>query len=288
MTTIVSLTASAPNTQNTKNTKDNRKVVVAEHTMCLVYKIPDNLDLEDKTIVKKYWVRGGVMYLAYTNEEYFRQYYQDDDTTDFYINDDDTTDFYIKCFVQKVQCESPYDDMWGQLKYPDTTTIEDAERYMDFDDEEDEEDEEEVVEKKVEEKEKFYVMLEKQVKDGFVRERFEKFDTAEEARTDYEKECACRGVAVSERYRVEFGTCNKDGNPDETIEYFENEDTDEDDEEDEEDREEDEDGITDEMFQDCIDYIEKLKDIKSLQELRDYEADMERQNKWWLQHKMWS
>jgi hypothetical protein len=281
MTTIVSQTASAPNTQNTKNTKDNRKVVVAEHTVCLVFKIPNNLDLEDKTIVKKYWVKDGSMYLEYTSQEYFRQYYQDDDTTDFYISTK-------KCFVQKVQCESPYDDMWGQLKYPDTTKIEDAEGYMDYDDEEDEEDEEEVVEKKVEEKEKFYVMLEKQVKDGFVRERFEQFDTAEEARTDYERECACRGVAVSERYRVEFGTCNKDGNPDDTIEFFENEYTEEDDEEDEEDREEDEDGITEEMLQDFRNYFEKLEDTKSLQELRDYEADMERQNKWWLQNKMWS
>jgi hypothetical protein len=151
MTTTVSQNISTDNTESTKNTKENRKVVVAEHTMCLVYKIPDNLDLEDETIVKAYWVRYGTLYIEYRSEEYFNQYYQDDDNTDFYIDTD-------KQKVQKVQCESPYDDI-NQLKYPDTTTIEDAEGYdvvYGHEDEDTEEEEEEVKEKteeKVEETE---------------------------------------------------------------------------------------------------------------------------------------
>ena len=137
MTTPVSQTVS--NT-NTKNTKDNRKVVVAEHTMCLVYKIPDNLDLEDKGIVKAYWVRYGTLYIEYTSEEYFNQYYRDDDNTDFHINTDN-------CFVQKIQCD--YGDDTNMLKYPDETTIENADEYFVEYEQDDEEDKEEVKEEEV-------------------------------------------------------------------------------------------------------------------------------------------
>jgi len=102
---------------NTKNTKNNRKVLVAEHTMCLVYKIPDNLDLEDKTIVKEYWVRNATMYIQYTSEEHFRQYYKDDDKTDFRIDKDNY-------FVQNIQCD--YGDDINMLTNPTATKIEDA------------------------------------------------------------------------------------------------------------------------------------------------------------------
>ncbi len=150
MTTTVSQNILADNTESNKNTKENRKVVVTEHTMCLVYKIPDNLDLEDRTIVKSFWVRHSTLYIEYNSEEYFNQYYQDDENTNFHIDTD-------KCFVQTVECEPLYADI-NQLKYPDTTTIEDAEGYSvvygheDEDTEEEEEEDEEEVKEKTEEK----------------------------------------------------------------------------------------------------------------------------------------
>jgi hypothetical protein len=282
MTTIVSQTTSAP---NTKNTKDNRKVLVAEHTICLVYKIPDNLDLEDKTIVKEYWVRNSTMYIQYTSEEYFRQYYKDDEKTDFRIDKDNY-------FVQNIQCDYGMNMLTNPTK---KTTIEDADKWkVDYDDKEDEEDDEDEEDEDEEDEEdedeedeeeedfsgKFYVHIEKRIKDGYETMSMQLFDTEEEARTDFEIQCMDPEIVASNGYRVEFGNLDENGNPDETIEYFENEYTEEDDEEDEEDEE---DGITEEMLQDFRAYAEKLKDIKSLQELRDYEADMKRQNKWWLQ-----
>jgi len=140
MTTPVSQTVSTDNTESTKNTKDNRKVFVAEHTVCLVYKIPDNLDLEDRTIVKSFWARYGILYIEYSSEEYFNQYYREDENTDFHINTD-------KCFVQKIQCYSGDDS--DHLKYPVETTIENADEY-DVEYEQDyEEDKEEVKKEEV-------------------------------------------------------------------------------------------------------------------------------------------
>jgi hypothetical protein len=91
------------------------------------------------------------MYIQYTSEEYFHQYYQDDDKTDFRIDKDNY-------FVQNIQCD--YGDDINMLTNPTETTIEDADEWkVDYDDEEDEDDKQEVVEEKVEEKVAFSVFL---------------------------------------------------------------------------------------------------------------------------------
>lgn len=92
---------------------------------------------------------------------------------------------------------------------------------------------------------KFYVHIEKRIKDGYKTIDFKVLDTEEEARTDFEMQCTDPEIVASTGYRVEFGNLDENGNADETIEYFENEYTEEDDEEDEEedDEEDEEDGI---------------------------------------------
>ena len=47
------------------NTKDNRKVVVAHFNLCSTFKIPDGLDLEDKSVVKNYHVKWSSLYIEY-------------------------------------------------------------------------------------------------------------------------------------------------------------------------------------------------------------------------------
>ncbi len=73
---------------NTKNTKENRKVVVARYNtdvlrkdgerienIPFVFKLPDNLDLEDETIVSELWgVKRGVLNIPYTNKENYIKY----------------------------------------------------------------------------------------------------------------------------------------------------------------------------------------------------------------------
>ena len=72
MTSVENTTAS------TKNIKDNRKVVVAKfYAPRIVFKIPDGIDLEDKTVVKKWWVRNGTLYINFVdghNEEIDEEY----------------------------------------------------------------------------------------------------------------------------------------------------------------------------------------------------------------------
>jgi hypothetical protein len=266
MTTIVSQTASA---SNTKNTKENRKVVVAvfevddktTDDISFVFKLPDNLDLEDETIVAgaNWGVKRGVLNIPYTNRENYIKYTGETpiaenctqtiqaiwllDNCPFATTSDQMPDIN---WYENEREEKPdvKDDRVSLCEYPDNQYIEDnfylnRNIYSRKNTKNTNMRKDEVVEKKVEKKETFYVMVEKCMKDGLLRERFETFQTTEEARTHYETECACRGVAVGERYRVEFGTCNEDGQPDDTIEFFENyetiEDTDEEEEEDEED-----------------------------------------------------
>lgn len=55
---------------STKNTKDNRQVVKATfHPPESVFKIPDGLDLEDKTIVKWWGVKYNMLSICYVNGE---------------------------------------------------------------------------------------------------------------------------------------------------------------------------------------------------------------------------
>ncbi len=67
---------------DTKNIKGNRKVVVAQYTVNRLYKIPDGLDLEDKTVVKRYAVEFGHLCIFYTDgreEEIYRSHDEGDD-----------------------------------------------------------------------------------------------------------------------------------------------------------------------------------------------------------------
>jgi len=51
----------------TINVKGERKVVGCTFTENLCFKIPDGIDLEDKTIVKSWGVKWGTLRIVYTN-----------------------------------------------------------------------------------------------------------------------------------------------------------------------------------------------------------------------------
>jgi hypothetical protein len=54
--------------KSTKNTKDNRVCVVVKYSAPeAIFKIPDGLDLEDKSVVESWWVKYGTLYICYTN-----------------------------------------------------------------------------------------------------------------------------------------------------------------------------------------------------------------------------
>ena len=52
---------------STKNTKGNRKVVEAIYRVASVFMIPDDLDLEDKSVVKKWYVEHDILYIYYVD-----------------------------------------------------------------------------------------------------------------------------------------------------------------------------------------------------------------------------
>ena len=57
-------------TSTTKNVKGNRKVVAQYyHPPPYVFEIPDGLDLEDKTIVEKWYVHLHALYIKYVGKE---------------------------------------------------------------------------------------------------------------------------------------------------------------------------------------------------------------------------
>jgi len=49
---------------STKNVKGNLQVVVATSSTEAIFKIPDGLDLEDKTVVKSWCVQWGTLYIG--------------------------------------------------------------------------------------------------------------------------------------------------------------------------------------------------------------------------------
>ena len=53
----------------TQNVKGNRKIVVASYTTEAVFKIPDGLDLEDKTVVEDWRTKYGKLIISYVNSE---------------------------------------------------------------------------------------------------------------------------------------------------------------------------------------------------------------------------
>ena len=117
-------------TNSTKNTKDNRKVVYAKYYCDGCFKIPDGLDLEDKTVVKFWGVRYTTLHIHYVDG-------------------------------REEEIEAVW-DIEPDWKYP-KVKIEDAEDYnIEYSDDEEEEDEEDEVKKEG----LFYVMGEMRVKDG--------------------------------------------------------------------------------------------------------------------------
>jgi flagellar biosynthesis GTPase FlhF len=135
MTTPVSQTVLA-NTRNTKNTKGNRQVFVARYIQEVVYKLPDNLDLKDKTVVKDYWVKWNTLYIEYTSKEHFLQYYDGSDHMVIVSNIDEY------CWVQKIQCYFLEFKEPAEIEKPDRMLVDDAEDYaVEYDDDENEEEE---------------------------------------------------------------------------------------------------------------------------------------------------
>jgi len=54
---------------STKNVKGNRQVVVATYTTEAVFKIPDGVDLEDKTVVSGWGTKYAKHYISYVNSD---------------------------------------------------------------------------------------------------------------------------------------------------------------------------------------------------------------------------
>ena len=128
MTTPVSQNISASNTENTKNTKDNRMILTASFSGEAVFKLPDNLDLKDETIVEKYGVKYGTLWIAYTTEEYYKQYAGTDKPSE---NND-----HMQEIEQQYACEINW-------KYPDSIELMTAEdRCVEYSDDEEEEEKE--------------------------------------------------------------------------------------------------------------------------------------------------
>jgi hypothetical protein len=140
MTTPVSQTTSA---DNTKNTKDNRKIVVASwNRPCSCFKIADNLDLEDTTIVEGWGVKWNELHITYTTKENYILYVGKEPKKDERygrVDEDELT--------QSIQADMETE---VDYKYADDQEIVDAEDYCIEYEEDDAE--EEKVEEKVEEK----------------------------------------------------------------------------------------------------------------------------------------
>jgi hypothetical protein len=60
--------ATTNNNKSTKNVKGDRKMVVAEYWPPVsYYKLPDELDLEDKTVIKDYIVKWTTLYIHFVD-----------------------------------------------------------------------------------------------------------------------------------------------------------------------------------------------------------------------------
>jgi len=63
-------TKQAINMESTKNVKGNRKMLqVTYYAPINYYRIPDNLDLEDKSVVEEYWVKWNTLYIKYVGKK---------------------------------------------------------------------------------------------------------------------------------------------------------------------------------------------------------------------------
>ena len=191
MTTPVSQTTSA---DNTKNTKDNHKIVVASYFRPYsCFKIPDNLDLEDTTIVEGWGVKWNELHITYTTRENYILYVGKEPVKSEKYGRGDEDDLTQ---VIKVDMESEVD-----YKYPEDQEIVDAEDYC-IEYEEDDADEQKVEEKvkeKVEEKEK------------------EKVEETEEEEEEEEDDDEDNGLLVFKVLHITFARDNDYGEPDRSM-----------------------------------------------------------------------
>ena len=84
---------------NTKNTKDNRKVVVARYSTKQVFKIPDNIDLQDENVVESWTVRWGTLYIYYkdgTEQTFADEYEVEPDYKEGTIEIEDAEDWNVE------------------------------------------------------------------------------------------------------------------------------------------------------------------------------------------------
>ena len=84
---------------NTKNTKDNRKVVVARYSTKQVFKIPDNIDLQDENVVESWNVRWGTLYIYYkdgTKQTFADEYEVEPDYKEGTIEIEDAEDWNVE------------------------------------------------------------------------------------------------------------------------------------------------------------------------------------------------
>ena len=130
MTSTVSETTFADNTESTKNTKDNRMILTASYSVPdEIYKLPDNLDLENKTIVKKYYINWRSLKIEYTTEEYYKQYSGS--------NEPSKDNKHIQEIESDGECRLPLD--W---EFPDNYELVSARsRWVEYSDDEEDEDE---------------------------------------------------------------------------------------------------------------------------------------------------
>ena len=105
------------NMSSTKNTKQNRKVVRAEYERPQsIFEIPDDLDLEDKSIVESWGVKWNTLRIKYVGVE-----------------------GVVEIEPTRDACESE-----GDFKYPSFAAIDDAENVCyEYEDDEDEDEDEE-------------------------------------------------------------------------------------------------------------------------------------------------
>ena len=92
---------------STKNVKGNRKMVEVEYLPVIdYYKIPDGLDLNDRSVVAGYWVKWRVLHIKYVG-------------------------------IEEVEKHEPEHEDDNDFKNPDTTSIVDADEcYVTYDDDE--------------------------------------------------------------------------------------------------------------------------------------------------------
>jgi hypothetical protein len=113
---------------STKNTKENRKVLVASFTQESVFKLPNNLDLEDKSVVKEYYVKWDELVISYTSLENWEKYTSQPE------DEDDIQQEVLQRILPSPQWIQRIRSVWDreskELTTPDKTEIQNTEDYV--------------------------------------------------------------------------------------------------------------------------------------------------------------